>query len=158
MEQGEGAKLVSEAHKGAAVGGMIASIVDIGAASLINLVSPIIILHAIARGLIGLPAMTGGSKTALLGLALQILMGAIIGGIFGFAANHIPTLTRRWLLAGLAYGIGVFVVMEFVVVPLSAYAKMPHFTAVSLIENLIAMMLFGSIISYFSRRFATPAI
>jgi len=40
--------------------------------------------------------------------------------------------------------------MEYVVVPLSAAAK-PHFTALSLAENLLAMLLFGLIVSFFAR-------
>ena len=60
-------------------------------------------------------------------------------------------MCRRWIPAGLAYGVVVFVVMEFVVVPLSA-AKNPHFTALSLLENVLAMLLYGLIIAFFARR------
>jgi predicted cobalt transporter CbtA len=41
--------------------------------------------------------------------------------------------------------------MEFVVVPLSAAAK-PRFTVASLLENVLAMLLFGLIVSFFARR------
>jgi uncharacterized membrane protein YagU involved in acid resistance len=60
-------------------------------------------------------------------------------------------LTRHWIGAGVLYGAVVFVVMEYVVVPLSAAGK-PHFTALSLAENLLAMFVFGLIVAFFARR------
>jgi hypothetical protein len=52
-------------------GGLIAGTIDIGAATLINLVSPIVILHAIASGVLGRASFTGGMPSAFLGLLLQ---------------------------------------------------------------------------------------
>jgi len=53
--------------------------------------------------------------------------------------------------AGIAYGIVVYFVMTFVVVPLSR-AKSGHVTMTSFAENLAAMILFGLIVSYIARR------
>lgn len=132
-------------------GGLIAGTVDIGAAALINWISPMIILRAIASGLLGPTAFQGGLPVSLLGLVLQWLMSLLIAAIFVVAAQRMAWLRERWIGAGLAYGVVVFLVMEFVVVPLSAAAN-PHFTIVSLLENVLAMLLFGVIVAFFARR------
>jgi hypothetical protein len=131
-------------------GGFVAGSLDILAAALINRVDPLIIMRAIASGLLGRAAFQGGLPVAALGLLLQWAMSLLIAAIFVFAAGRMSWLSRRWIAAGLLYGVVVFVVMEYVVVPLSAAAK-PHFTALSLVENLLAMLLFGLIVSFFAR-------
>jgi glycopeptide antibiotics resistance protein len=85
------------------------------------------------------------------GAVLQIVMATIIATIYVVASNMIPLLKRQWLLAGLAFGVGVFFVMEYVVVPLSAIGHSPKFTPLSFALNLIAMMVFGTIIAWFAR-------
>ena len=133
------------------LGGLIAGTIDIGAASIIFQVNPIVPLHNIAAGLIGKSAMTGGWQTAALGLLLQWGMSLIIAAIYVFAGRFIPLLRRQWLICGILYGIPVFFVMNFVVLPLSALHVTPHFGAQMFIENMLAMMLFGLIVSYFAR-------
>ncbi|MEO6801599.1 MAG: hypothetical protein ABI178_16805 [Rhodanobacter sp.] len=132
-------------------GGLVAGTVDIGAASLINRIDPMIILRAIASGLLGRAAFQGGIPVSVLGLLLQWAMSVLIAAIFVYASLRLGWMRKRWIAAGLAYGVVVFVVMEYVVVPLSA-AKNPHFTTVSLLENVLAMLLFGLIVSFFAQR------
>jgi hypothetical protein len=129
-------------------GGLIAGTIDIGAAVAIYHVGPIAILQAIASGLLGKAFYSGGFNTALLGLVLQWAMSLIIAAIFVLAAGRLTLLRRRWLVMGLAYGVGIFVVMTFVVVPLSAsYPKNPPQMPQSA-EQFVAMLLFGVIVSY----------
>jgi len=45
-----------------------------------------------------------------------------------------------------------FVVMNYVVMPLSAIGHRPHFTLLLFAENLAAMLLFGLIVAAFVRR------
>jgi hypothetical protein len=131
-------------------GGFVAGSLDVLAAALINWLNPLIIMRAIASGLLGRTAFQGGLPVAALGLLLQWAMSLLIAAIFVFAAGRMSWLSRRWITAGLLYGVVVFVVMEYVVVPLSAAAK-PHFTALSFVENLLAMLLFGLIVAFFAR-------
>lgn len=131
-------------------GGFVAGSLDVLAAALINRVDPLVILRAIASGLLGRAAFQGGLPVAALGLLLQWAMSLLIAAIFVVAARRMAWLGRRWITAGLLYGVVVFVVMEYVVVPLSAAAK-PHFTVLSLVENLLAMGLFGLLVAFFAR-------
>jgi uncharacterized membrane protein YagU involved in acid resistance len=134
------------------LGGLIAGTLDIGAATLISGKAPNFICQFIAGGLIGKKAaFAGGAGTAVLGMLLQWIMSLIIAAIFVFAALRLPVLLRLWPAAGLAYGVGIFFVMEWIVVPLSAIGRAPHFTPESFAKNLAAMMAFGLIIAACAR-------
>ncbi|HEX4160699.1 MAG TPA: hypothetical protein VHY79_19685 [Rhizomicrobium sp.] len=147
----------SSAWKAILLGGFVAGTIDVEAAALINQVSPVLILHYIAAGLLGpRVALAGGVSVAVLGLILQWAMSLIIASIFVLAARRIPVLIRDWLRSGLAYGVGIFFVMNYIVLPLSAaMAKphFPHFSAARFIENLLAMLLFGTIVAFFASRY-----
>jgi hypothetical protein len=134
--------------------GLVAGTVDIGAACLINRVMPGPVLRFITSGLLGTP-LPHELWVYCLGMFLQWSMSIIIAGIFVLAANRLPLLLRRSFLAGIGYGVFVFVVMTFVVVPLSR-AKSGPVTALSLIENLLAMMIFGLIVAYIVRLIRSP--
>ena len=135
------------------VGGLVAGTLDIGAASLINMVDPRVILRFIAGGLLGKAALQGGPAVAWLGLLLQWGMSLLIAAVFVFAALRLRWLTARPILAGLAYGAVVFVVMNYVVVYFSAWHRINHFTPASFVENLLAMLVFGLIVSVCARAF-----
>jgi hypothetical protein len=132
-------------------GGLIAGTVDIGAACLINGRSVPFVLHTIAGGLLARRTYAGGWQTALLGLVLQELMALLIAAIYVFAARYIRALTGRWIAWGLLYGVVIFVVMNYVVLPLSAWHVVPHFSAWKAFANLLAMLLFGLIVAFCSR-------
>jgi len=133
-------------------GGLIASSIDIGAAALINWISPAIILRYIASGLIGPQALHLGTFGAVLGLLLQWLMGIIIAAIFVLGALFIGpgrlSSSGRWIAAALGYGVVIFLVMNYVVMPLSAIHRAAHFTPVRAAENLLAMLLFALIVAF----------
>ena len=135
-------------------GGLVAGTIDIGSASLINWISPVIILRAVASGVLGKPSFSGGLYSAALGLGLQWAMSILIAAIYVLAALRMPRLGRHWVAGGLLYGVVVFFVMSYVVVPLSAAWPKHGFTLQSFLENLLAMVLFGVIVALFQRRFA----
>jgi uncharacterized membrane protein (DUF485 family) len=135
------------------VGGFVAGTLDIGAAALISSMSPVRILKIVAGGLLGRPALDGGTGVAALGMVLQWVMSLIIAAVYVIAARRIPRLRAMWVRGGIAYGVVVFAVMNYVVVPLSAWDRFPRFTPLSYIENLLAMILFGVIIAWACQRF-----
>jgi hypothetical protein len=134
------------------LGGIIAATIDIGAACLINGRSVPFILHSIAGGLLAERSYAGGTRTAMLGLLLQEAMGILIAAMYVLAAESLTALRRRWVPWGLFYGAVIFVVMNYVVVPLSAWHVVPHFSGWKLVGNLAAMFLFGVIVAYFASR------
>lgn len=136
--------------KSAVLAGLVAGTIDIGCACAINGVGPVPILRFIASGLLGAP-LPHEPWVYCVGMLLQWLMAIIIAAIFMFAATRIPALLRNWLAAGIAYGVVVYFVMTFVVVPLSR-ARSGHVTMRSFVLNLLAMLLFGLIVAYAAQR------
>jgi len=107
-------------------------------------VPPITIVQSVASGLIGQRAYEGGAATAALGLCLHYAMGFIIASIFWLASRRLKFMTERAVLAGLLYGICVYFVMNFVVLPLSAFPTPITHTPVRMAINIVAhMILFG---------------
>jgi hypothetical protein len=144
---------LSRANVGAILtAGFIAGTIDIGAACVINSVGPVLILKAIAGGILGPASFRGGAPVAALGLVLQWLMSWIIAAVYLFAAENMPIVRRSWILSGLAYGVVICVVMNYVVMPLSAIGHAPTFTVARFIGNLLAMFLFGLIVAFVARR------
>jgi hypothetical protein len=133
-------------------GGFIAGTIDIGAASLISGYNPLVILKYIAGGVLGKAALAGDLSVAALGLLLQWTMSIIIAAIFVLAMRRRTALTRQWPIWGVVYGVAIFIVMNYVVVPLSALHATPHFTAFSFIANLVAMLLFGWIVALMAQK------
>lgn len=83
-------------------------------------VRPIRICQSIAAGLLGRAAFAGGWRTAMLGVALHFFIAFCIVMVFLLAARRFRFLTQHWVLSGIVYGVGVYLVMNFVVLPLSA--------------------------------------
>ncbi len=130
-----------------AVGALIAGSLDIFVASAINAVSPATILQAIASGLLGRASYDGGAATVALGLVLQWLMSLIIAAIYGAAGLLMPALIDKPVRFGALYGLGVFIVMGFIVMPLSAAYPKPQPSVSGFILNLAANILFGLIVA-----------
>ncbi|HEV7490015.1 MAG TPA: hypothetical protein VGO25_04365 [Rhodanobacteraceae bacterium] len=129
------------------VGGGIAGALDITYAivwSAIRGVSATVVLQSVASGLLGQPAYEGGAPTAVLGFCLHFGMAFLIAAIFYFASRKLAFMTERAVVAGLLYGICVYVVMNFVVLPLSAFPTPLTFTPIRVLINVVAhMILFG---------------
>ena len=139
----------------ALLGGLIAGTVDIGAAALIHHTSPAAIMRVIAGGLVGKAAIKGGDPIAVatLGFFLQEMMSVLISFIYAAASTRLPILIGKWwAVGGVAFGVGVFFVMNFVVVPLSALAAKPHFTPQHFAEEMSAMVVFGLIVAFAAYR------
>ena len=87
-----------------------------------NGVTPDRIFKAVAAGLLGPVARQGGRGTVLLGVGLHFFISVMIVLVFILASRRLTFLTRRPIFWGLVYGVAVYVVMNFVVIPLSAAA------------------------------------
>ena len=114
-------------------------------------VAPMRIPQTIVAGLIGPAAFRGGWRTAFLGFALHFLIAATAAAIYILASRRWTVLARRPWLCGGAYGFGVFLFMNFVVVPLSR-TGVPRFTPAVTINLLFAhVCLIGWTIAQFAR-------
>ena len=84
---------------------------------------PIRIFQSIASGLLGRAAFQGGAATALLGVGIHFFIAAAIVLTFVLASRRLPVLVHHPVVAGVLYGLAVYAVMNYVVVPLSAAGR-----------------------------------
>jgi hypothetical protein len=106
------------------VGGLVAGTLDIVYAwvfwALKREVPAQRILQSVAAGLLGEASFEGGRATAALGLALHYLIAVSMSVAYYLAARRLPLLRERPFLCGAVYGLFLYAVMNYVVVPLSA--------------------------------------
>jgi hypothetical protein len=82
-------------------------------------VSPVRILQSIAAGVQGRAAFEGGAASAMLGLLCHFFIATLMVLAYALAARHLRILVTQPVRHGLAYGLLLYVVMNWVVVPLS---------------------------------------
>lgn len=109
--------------------------------SLIQKTPFIVVLQYIASGALGNAAFEGGLATALLGVLFHLVISFVIAGVFILSADRIPLLRRYPIPGASLYGFGVFIVMNFIVIPLSAAPPVPAPTIPWLIEVMIEHVL-----------------
>src|SRR5215831_1937672 len=105
------------------------------------------LLQGIASGVLGRSAFDGGGATALLGLALHYLIALIWTLVFVVAFRTIGGLRRHLVLTGIVYGIIVWFVMNFVVLPLSNVSRAPFHPRAAVIAAIILILCIGLPIS-----------
>lgn len=77
------------------------------------------ILQSVASGLLGPASFEGGMAAAAVGLTAHFVIAIIFAALFVIAAGMAPVLLKRPMLSGLTLGVGVYGVMNAIVVPLS---------------------------------------
>lgn len=78
------------------------------------------ILQSVAAGLLGPASYGGGWVTAALGLALHFLIATSMSLAYYLVARRWALLWQRPLACGALYGLLLYGIMHFAVVPLSA--------------------------------------
>lgn len=116
------------------------------------------VFQFIASGAIGVASFRGGWPAALLGVCFHFTIAIGAAAIYYLLSRQLRFLLRTPLLWGTVYGLGVFVVMHYVVVPLSAAPKQ-HPTSAAGLANLVFSHIFfvGIPIALVTRRAATMA-
>jgi hypothetical protein len=94
-----------------------------------------------------------GTRSALLGLLLHYFIATTWATIYIFASRRLP-LSRHPFLWGSLYGLVVYIVMNYVVVPLSRIGPRPTPSIVPLINAIAALVLcIGIPIAFIARRY-----
>jgi hypothetical protein len=113
------------------------------------------IFQSVAAGLLGTASFKGGTATAWLGLGLHFFIAGCMALGYYLAARRWPALRHRPLAYGAVYGLGLYAVMNYLVVPLSAArggSRDPLWIGLSV---LVHMFLIGVPIAWLSGRAAT---
>jgi hypothetical protein len=110
------------------------------------------ILQSVAAGLLGEASFQGGVATAALGLALHYLIALSMALAYYLVARRWAPLSQRPVLYGALYGLLLYVIMNYVVVPLSAAGPGSRDPLWITLTILAHVLLVGIPISLFVRR------
>ena len=75
------------------------------------------VLRYVASGPFGDGMRQGGAAAAALGLGVHFALMAVMVAIYFAVAGRFEAVRRQWYLAGPAYGIVIYLVMYWIVVP-----------------------------------------
>lgn len=121
-------------------GGFMAATFDFFAAMLIYGGTPSGVARAIARGWYGDGAKAGGTTIEVIGMASHWGILIIAAAVFVFASLRFPVLRHRAWITGPLFGVCIYVVMHFVIVPLSAVHKISNPHGIQFIEEFAGHM------------------
>ena len=105
--------------------------------------SAIRIFQGIAAGLLGPASYRGGWRTALLGVALHFFIAFAIVAVFHLASRRLRALTRHPIVTGALYGLAVYVVMNFEIIPMSAIPPRQGPIPLAVLINGLLIHAFG---------------
>jgi uncharacterized membrane protein YagU involved in acid resistance len=111
------------------------------------------LLQTVASGLLGKAAYDGGWPVAALGLVLHYAIVIVAAALFYAVARRRAWLREEPVTAGLAYGVAIYLFMNFVVLPLSAYPFPLRFSLLATSTGLLVHMVgVGLSIALITRR------
>jgi hypothetical protein len=77
----------------------------------------------VASGLLGQTARDGGLEMVALGAALHFFICMSGAALLYLIVSRVKFLPRHWLVLAVAYGIAVLLVMNYIILPLSAIGR-----------------------------------
>src|SRR5262249_47524687 len=137
---------------------LIAGILDITSAFVIAGIKgtgSIRMLQGIASGLLGARSFEGGLLTAGLGLAIHFFIAFTAAALFYLISRKFRSLIEHAIVAGLLYGITIYLVMYWIVIRLVFPNAHPSLSR-DLTAVLVHMVLIGLptalVLSHFSKQ------
>ena len=94
----------------------------------------------IAGGLVGAAGRHVSAGQYILGLSIHYFIAFSAAAVYCLAGKKLDFLRDHFFVCGLFYGIAVFLVMQLVVLPLSAYHAMGPYQYSGLVQGLLAHM------------------
>ena len=142
------------------LGGPTAGVLDISdgfGVAVLNGATHVRVMHTIASGVLGRGAYQGGAPAAALGLGLHFLIAMGAATTYVMASRRLPVLLRRPLWCGLAFGLAVWAVMYYVVLPIT-FSRPNRIPAWPLLINQLGIHAIGVglPIALFASRSARP--
>jgi hypothetical protein len=146
----------SRAWKFVLAGGLVAGTLDIVYACVFWALKADVpvqrILQSVAAGLLGKESFQGGASAAALGLGLHYFIATSMSVVYYLVARRWVVLWQQPVLYGGAYGVLLYVIMNYVVVPLSAAGPGSKNALWIGLSVLVHICLIGMPIALFARR------
>ncbi|HEX4640567.1 MAG TPA: hypothetical protein VH252_04235 [Chthoniobacterales bacterium] len=138
---------------------LLVGVLDISSAFTIWIsrgVSPVHGLQGLVLPLLGPATYDGGFGTAGLGLALHFFIAFVVVVVFYAASRKIRVLRDHAALSGALYGIAVYLVMYWIVLP-AAFPKFHHSLSNDPLAIAIHIVLIGLPTALMVRRGSRPS-
>lgn len=136
--------------------GLVAGVLDGAEASvMLNIklgINPGQVMQYVASGLFGPQALKGGTPMILIGILLHFGIAFATAATYFLAYPKIKILRISPIMSGLALGLGTWIVMNLIVVPLSKTPPIPFGADDIMIGIIWHMILVGLPISYITKR------
>jgi uncharacterized membrane protein YagU involved in acid resistance len=138
-------------------GGVLAGAIDLTYACtyhyFVNHIAPERIFQSIGSGLLGNASFEMGATSATIGFVAHFVILILAATLFNLVRRHFAYLREQPYLSGVVFGIGIYLTMNFIVLPLSAA---PHFKGSwpgKLSDFAVHVLLLGPAISLIAKRF-----
>ena len=86
--------------------------------SAMNGATPDRVMAGVAAGPFGDAVREQGAAAVLLGTAVHYTIMTIMVSVFVLAARRLPALRRQWIAAGIVYGVLLYLLMYWLVLPM----------------------------------------
>lgn len=117
-------------------------------------IKPLHVWQGVASGLLGERAFRKGWVGGGFGLLLHFVIAFSAATVFVEACLQLPFLARAYWISGPLYGVIVFLLMNVVVVPLSARPKRPASPQVIFVQLIMHILSVGLPIAMAANRFS----
>lgn len=121
--------------------------------TLINGGSPVVVFQFIASGIFGEESFEGGMTMAVCGLIFHLCIALGWTTFFFLIYPKMKFLSQNKILAGLGYGLFIWLVMTRIVLPLSNVPQFPFRISQAIIGILILMAVIGLPLSFIASKF-----
>jgi uncharacterized membrane protein YagU involved in acid resistance len=145
-----GARSLSGTIEAICWGGAACAVLDGTAATVqfaLKGIKPQRLWQAVGSGALGEAAFRQGWSSAALGLLAHWFIAFTAAAVFVATSQWFPFLLQDFVIAGVVYGIVVFLFMSQIVVPMSRRPPAPRSTAVIVTQLIIHILFVGLPIS-----------
>ena len=137
----------STALKTILLSGLAAGILDATAGVIVYYIwfgfNPLQVLQYIAAGVYGPGAINGGVGIILAGLFFHFLIAYVVAAIYFYAYPAISILNKYKIVAGMAYGVAIWLVMNLLVLPYTNLPTVPFDLGLAVTGIIWHMVLVG---------------
>lgn len=127
--------------------GLIAGILDSIAGVIVYYIyfdlNPLQVLQFIAAGVYGPEAINGGIGMILAGIFFHFLIAYVVAIIYFVAYPKIGLLQNNKVVMGLIYGLGIWLIMNLLILPASSIPKGPFDIGLAIVGIIWHMTLVG---------------
>jgi hypothetical protein len=117
---------------------------------------PVPIFKYIASGVFGEKAFTDGNIMIICGLLLHYFIAFIFTFFFFWVGDIFPNILKWKFATGILYGVFIWSVMNFLVLPLSNIPKSPFNFTAAVIATLILIACIGIPLSFIASKQINP--